>query len=844
VVDEGNGTHNVERISQVDGLGRVTSVCEVTGATQSGPGGTPGACGQDINKTGFLTTYGYDALSNLLNVIQGSLGQRTFSYDSLSHLLCAANPETGGTTSCPNPDNGAFTAGTTRYSYDGDGNPISRVRPAPNQTSASTTITTAYTYDALNRLTQKSYSDGVTPPALFGYDQTSITMGSGSQPFTITNSIGRLSWTCMEYGGNSCPTMTATSYDPMGRVAELWQRNPVNSNNIWVSYKYDLLGDEIDRNLSSSDYPETYNVAGRLTSFGGAMLANGHYDPFGHLISATLGNGLMESWSYDKRGRPTAMAVGKTCSAGVCTGSTAYSYSIGYAPNGDVVSAKDSVNGTWTYSYDDFDRVATSNCSATCPDGASTQGLSYAYDRYDRNRWKQTVTAGSGPQPTFTFNGAGNVPTNRIDTYSYDAAGNLLKDAINTYQYDAENRIISVNNGAITYTYTADGQRAGKTVGSVTSDIIYDREGHVMLFNSSSLANTPFWQIYVAGMHLGGYVVNSTVTNGDFYYDHADWLGTERTHTNMTGVVCETAKGLPFGDGQVITAVNGGCTDAADVSPMHFTGKERDTESGLDYFGDRHYGSSIGRFMQPDEPFNDQETRDPQSWNLYSYVRNNPLNRIDPDGRDCVYLNNSGKGVESIDQSGSSGECGNTGGYWVNGAVTNAQIDENSVTLTGTTNGVDNNTHSSYLTNGDTPLNSLAQGVFSQPVIGYARGTVQNYIAPPLLGFLTVAVPGALEAGGPEITSLGLLKSAAQALPKLGGMTREAAKEALEKNGFKKQGVTKGGYEKWGHSDGSKVWIGPDGGIDKIPPGGGGYRVTPDGDIARPHTFPEEKLED
>jgi predicted RNA binding protein YcfA (HicA-like mRNA interferase family) len=146
------------------------------------------------------------------------------------------------------------------------------------------------------------------------------------------------------------------------------------------------------------------------------------------------------------------------------------------------------------------------------------------------------------------------------------------------------------------------------------------------------------------------------------------------------------------------------------------------------------------------------------------------------------------------------------------------------------------------LTNGDVPLNQFAQGVFSQPVIGYARGTVENYIAPPLLTFLSFATPGLLATPMPEITSLGLLKSAAQALPKLGGMTREAAKETLEKNGFKKAGMTKGGYEKWVHPDGSKVWIGPDGGIDKIPPGGGGYRVTPDGDLARPHTFPEEKV--
>jgi RHS repeat-associated protein len=71
-----------------------------------------------------------------------------------------------------------------------------------------------------------------------------------------------------------------------------------------------------------------------------------------------------------------------------------------------------------------------------------------------------------------------------------------------------------------------------------------------------------------------------------------------------------------------------------------FTGKERDSESGLDNFGARYDSSSFGRFMSPDwaagkpsaVPY--AEWADPQSLNLYSYVRNNPLERIDADGHD------------------------------------------------------------------------------------------------------------------------------------------------------------------------------------------------------------------
>jgi RHS repeat-associated protein len=91
---------------------------------------------------------------------------------------------------------------------------------------------------------------------------------------------------------------------------------------------------------------------------------------------------------------------------------------------------------------------------------------------------------------------------------------------------------------------------------------------------------------------------------------------------------------LPFGDNQAITST---CTDAPDVSPRHFTGKERDTESNLDYFGARYYSSTQGRFMSPDWAARPTAIPylvfgDPQSLNLYAYVRNNSLNRTDPDG--------------------------------------------------------------------------------------------------------------------------------------------------------------------------------------------------------------------
>ncbi|HTC46327.1 MAG TPA: RHS repeat-associated core domain-containing protein, partial [Candidatus Aquilonibacter sp.] len=141
---------------------------------------------------------------------------------------------------------------------------------------------------------------------------------------------------------------------------------------------------------------------------------------------------------------------------------------------------------------------------------------------------------------------------------------------------------------------------------------------------------------------------------------------TERARTNLTGTACETVQSLPFGDGQVI---NGSC---GDISLLHFTGKERDSESGLDNFDFRYYGSTMGRFMSPDDD-SAQDPGSPQSWNLYSYVMNSPTTNTDPDGHDCIYF--SGTGNPSV----KSGDCvsDTDNGIYVNGTVNSLNYNSN-----------------------------------------------------------------------------------------------------------------------------------------------------------------------
>jgi RHS repeat-associated protein len=628
VQDEGNGngTQRVTRISQINGLGQLASVCEVSNATLVGQSSAPAACGQDITGTGFATSYLYDGLSSLKQVTQGTMTPRTFAYDSLSRLISVSNPESG----------------TTTYSYDANDNLFAKTGPAPNQTGTAT-VTTSYQYDSLNRNTQKSYSDGTTPAATFLYDSATAAYGD-SVPYPI----GRL-----VQATTGC-TFTINRYDVMGRIAAQIQQLPTtNCNNLGpplvLNYSYDLLGDITSSTNGEFDtFTYVYNGAARLKSLTSSysdlpyyppnLLSAATYNAFGRIVSDTLGDTENESWTYDNRMRLQS-------SNSLYNGLSLYSYSLTFAPNSDVLTANDSVNGNWTYAYDAFNRLACSNLATngTCASPSNgTPTYTYVYDRFG-NRWQQ-----NGPnsmQLTFTGNSPGSPQNNnRVDGYSYDAAGNMLADTLHTYAYDAENRLIQVDaGGTAAYSYDAFGRRVVKTTGAAIFNecdpsnttggsvyYLYDLAGRAGVYTANGTTNMCHDEIYAGNRHLVTY-------EGQATFVHADWLGTERTRISYNYInqrnYDQHYTSLPFGD-----ALSGFVGPYE--SPLHFTGKERDYESGLDDFGARYLGSSMGRFMSPDwsekpmgVPY--AEFGDPQSLNLYAYVRNNPVSRTDPNGHWC-----------------------------------------------------------------------------------------------------------------------------------------------------------------------------------------------------------------
>jgi RHS repeat-associated protein len=362
--------------------------------------------------------------------------------------------------------------------------------------------------------------------------------------------------------------------------------------------------------------------------------------------------------------------------ATVTTGVTIYSYSVpspgtattGYDPDGNLLSYTDSVMGTplmgtWSFGYDPLNRLTSAAVSSGYYNNEANLAvvtLGWSYDEFG-NRLTQSSNSGALPTGSTQFAGANNQatgtglassPNQSTITLQYDPAGNLTGNtgAIQSV-YDAEGRLCAtpINTGGYEgYIYDAEGNRVAK--GTIQPVMV---NGQTTLSCDTTVNGFALASQYLLGpsgeqmteLNATGAWVHTNVTangsllatfdndnNGAHFY-LTDWLGTRRVQTNYIGAVENTWTSLPYGDG-LASSTN------LDPTEQHFTGKERDTESGNDYFLARYYNSATGRFLSPDwsakeDPVPYAHLDDPQSLNLYSYVLNNPLAKPDLDGHGC-----------------------------------------------------------------------------------------------------------------------------------------------------------------------------------------------------------------
>jgi RHS repeat-associated protein len=583
------------RTSQTDALGRLTTVLE-------DPGASP-----HLN---YETDYQYDGLGNLLRVDQKGTSPgtpsdwrtRTFSYNSLSQLLTAYNPESG----------------TITYNYDLDGNVTSKLSPKQNQTNPNTKVTVSYCYDSLHRLTSKAYTAQSCPMAApdvtYAYDQG-------------TNGVGRRT------GMTDSPGSSSWGYDSVGRVAS--QTRVTANVTKTTSYAYNL-----DSSIQSMTYPTTRVVNYTYSGAGRALSAIDSTGPINYVTAATYapqgalyrfanGSSISGAMTYNSRLQPLQLYFTTgTISSGTLTQlqqapcpttaaaimSRSYNFGLGTSDNGNVVSISNcrDTNRTQNFTYDGLNRIQA----------GYTSGPNWGED-FTIDAWGNLTNRALHPGKTISEPlNAPALPNNQLTGFGYDAAGNMTSNGTDAYTYDAENRMtkfvgVTTNN----YSYDGDGQRVKKT--SPVSLYWYGATGEVLDETASAGALTSEYIFF-----NGKRVARRDADNSVKYY-FADHVGSASVVTNNVGGITEESDYYPYG-GEI--AINN-----TDPNHYKFTGKERDIESGLDMFGARYYGSALGRFMTPDwaakpidVPYAD--FGNPQSLNLYSYVKNNPTTTRDPDG--------------------------------------------------------------------------------------------------------------------------------------------------------------------------------------------------------------------
>ena len=191
-----------------------------------------------------------------------------------------------------------------------------------------------------------------------------------------------------------------------------------------------------------------------------------------------------------------------------------------------------------------------------------------------------------GAPPFAVFEGWDKVK-NQLTGFGYDAAGNMTSNGSATYTYDAENRITS--SAGCTFTYDGDGSRVQKTG---CGSIVYWRKLGGDTLEEASTSGTMLRE-YV--FFNGQRIARRDVSTNNVFYFFDDHLGSTSLVTNSAGAMPPQMESdyYPYG-GEI--AITTGIQD----QNYKFTGKERDSATGLDYFGARYYASTVGRFMIPD----------------------------------------------------------------------------------------------------------------------------------------------------------------------------------------------------------------------------------------------------
>ena len=531
-----------------------------------------------------------------------------------------------------------------------------------------------YLYDSLGRLTLQGEYTGKNPsssPTVLVqsyYDGYGFVGGTGLPTGQFTKDTsgygrGSLTGSAVTVFGSSTKIYKAFYYDIKGRMTKSVQNNLLSGYDITSTvYTFSDKPSGVTHTHTASGkttrtevYTYTYDHADRISkvrhSLSGTSITlyDATYDNFGRLLTKQYHGTSTNKLTYAYNLRSWLTGISGTC----FTQNLYYNTGVGTAKyNGSISSmtwksGNESTVRGYKFTYDGLDRVLNATYGETASISTNANRFSENVTGYDKNgnikslqRYGQTGASAYGLIDNLTFTLNGN-QLSRVDDavmasaygggfefkdgvkqvgeYTYDANGNLTKDlnkGITDIQYNCLNlpSAVTFSDGStITYVYAADGTklRTVHKIGGATTttdycgNVVYENGAQKLLITEE------------------GYI---TLSDNKYYYYLKDHQGNNRVVINQSGAVEETNHYYLFG---------GVFASSTSTQPYKYNSKEYDTKKGLNWYdyGARHYDAVLGRFMTVD-PLAEKY----YSESLYTYCYSNPINCIDPNGKDGIYI--------------------------------------------------------------------------------------------------------------------------------------------------------------------------------------------------------------
>jgi RHS repeat-associated protein len=673
-------------VQQPDGASTTTYVYSgnVTTVTEPDPATPPSGT--------LTTTYTYDWMNHVTGVSMtrsGTTQTRSFVFDNAGRLTSATNPENGTLTYAYGSNNAVqmktdAKGQQTVYSYDS----LSRLTMTQYYPTG-----TANPEDGCQRVTYSYDTNPINPSfsqnssgRLTAIQYGANTIGSSVSSFCVAGE-----WTSYIYGtagtyANNTMTSFAEmySYHPAGGVTakQLYMSRVFYSGggyccytenaDVEVDYTYDNAG-----RTATTTYPMTYGGStptspvtltygydsmGRpnaLTDLSGVTgtgygwpsgtpvnwAQNAQYDYAGRMASMQYFTGfnyfsgyLVQTWSqksmgYNVNGQLTSLSwvenpYGIYGGFGGPSTGIQYNYSA-TQNNGQITQAVDTLSGeTINYQYDALKRLTSASSTPNFGSYPAAYTQAFQYDGFG-NLTAKVLNGTSTPIPV-------NAANNRLSSASYDASGNMTSGSGATMVYDEANRIFSaaaISGGTDYYAYTADNKRFYTYTASTGAEqvTLYGARGEKLgvysIVNPNIAAMQPL-AIYPVATNIW-FAGKAILESGN--PSMMDRQGTNRYTTSSA----YSPRFYPYGD-EITSRGN---------DREKFATYTRDSYTGFDYADQRYYASTYGRFNSPDPYQASGGPSSPASWNRYSYVGGDPINRYDPrgllsicpDGLDVVY---------------------------------------------------------------------------------------------------------------------------------------------------------------------------------------------------------------